>query len=136
MLLRSGALIAPIQIVEERTIGPSLGAENVRQGLEASFWGLLAVIIFMTLYYRKFGLIANIALIANIVLVVGLMSLLPGATLSMPGIAGIVLSVGMSIDANVLILNVLKKKSVMVDLFSKPFTKAILAHSPVFLMQT
>ncbi|EJS91647.1 preprotein translocase subunit SecD, partial [Pasteurella multocida subsp. multocida str. Anand1_cattle] len=85
VLLRSGALIAPIQIVEERTIGPSLGAENVRQGLEASFWGLLAVIIFMTLYYRKFGLIANIALIANIVLVVGLMSLLPGATLSMPG---------------------------------------------------
>ncbi|HDR1012411.1 TPA: protein translocase subunit SecD [Pasteurella multocida] len=110
VLLRSGALIAPIQIVEERTIGPSLGAENVRQGLEASFWGLLAVIIFMTLYYRKFGLIANIALIANIVLVVGLMSLLPGATLSMPGIAGIVLSVGMSIDANVLIFERIKEE--------------------------
>ncbi|VEI58093.1 preprotein translocase subunit SecD [Pasteurella multocida] len=110
VLLRSGALIAPIQIVEERTIGPSLGAENVRQGLEASFWGLVAVVIFVAFYYRKFGMIANVALIANIILVVGLMSLLPGATLSMPGIAGIVLSVGMSIDANVLIFERIKEE--------------------------
>ncbi|NBI13299.1 protein translocase subunit SecD [[Haemophilus] felis] len=110
VLLRSGALIAPIQIVEERTIGPSLGAENVRQGLEASFWGLVAVIVFVVFYYRKFGMIANLALVANIILVIGLMSLLPGATLSMPGIAGIVLSVGMSIDANVLIFERIKEE--------------------------
>ena len=110
VLLRSGALIAPIQIVEERTIGPSLGAQNVEQGLQASFWGLMIVIGFMLVYYRKFGMIANIALIANIVLLVGLMSLLPGATLTMPGIAGIVLAVGMSVDANVLIFERIKEE--------------------------
>lgn len=110
VLLRSGALIAPIQIVEERTIGPSLGAQNVEQGLQASFWGLMIVVAFMVIYYRKFGLIANIALIANIVLLVGLMSLLPGATLTMPGIAGIVLAVGMSVDANVLIFERIKEE--------------------------
>jgi len=106
----SGALIAPIQIVEERTIGPSLGAQNVEQGLQASFWGLMIVVAFMVIYYRKFGLIANVALIANIVLLVGLMSLLPGATLTMPGIAGIVLAVGMSVDANVLIFERIKEE--------------------------
>ncbi len=110
MLLRSGALIAPIQIVEERTIGPSLGAQNIEQGMQASFWGLLIVVLFMALYYRKFGLIANLALVANIVILVGLMSLIPGATLSMPGIAGIVLSVGMSVDANVLIFERIKEE--------------------------
>lgn len=110
VLLRSGALIAPIQIVEERTIGPSLGAQNIKQGLQACIWGLAAVILFMIFYYRKFGLIANVALLANIVLLVGLMSLLPGATLSMPGIAGIVLSVGMSVDANVLIFERIKEE--------------------------
>ncbi|MGY6771787.1 protein translocase subunit SecD [Gallibacterium sp. ZY190522] len=110
VLLRSGALIAPIQIVEERTIGPSLGAQNIEQGMKASFWGLLIVILFMALYYRKFGLIANLALLANIVILVGLMSLIPGATLSMPGIAGIVLSVGMSVDANVLIFERIKEE--------------------------
>ncbi|MBN6069004.1 protein translocase subunit SecD [Aggregatibacter actinomycetemcomitans] len=110
VLLRSGALIAPIQIVEERTIGPSLGAQNVEQGLQASFWGLMIVVAFMVIYYRKFGIIANIALIANIVLLVGLMSLLPGATLTMPGIAGIVLAVGMSVDANVLIFERIKEE--------------------------
>ena len=110
VLLRSGALIAPIQIVEERTIGPSLGAQNVEQGLQASFWGLMIVVAFMVIYYRKFGLIANVALIANIVLLVGLMSLLPGATLTMPGIAGIVLAVGMSVDANVLIFERIKEE--------------------------
>lgn len=110
VLLRSGALIAPIQIVEERTIGPSLGAQNIEQGMQASFWGLLIVVIFMALYYRKFGLIANLALVANIVILVGLMSLIPGATLSMPGIAGIVLSVGMSVDANVLIFERIKEE--------------------------
>mgnify|MGYP000986941632 FL=1 len=110
VLLRSGALIAPIQIVEERTIGPSLGAQNVEQGLQASFWGLMVVVVFMIIYYRKFGVIADIALIANIVLLVGLMSLLPGATLTMPGIAGIVLAVGMSVDANVLIFERIKEE--------------------------
>ncbi|KGQ36985.1 protein translocase subunit SecD [Gallibacterium genomosp. 1] len=110
VLLRSGALIAPIQIVEERTIGPSLGAQNIEQGMKASFWGLLIVVLFMALYYRKFGLIANLALLANIVILVGLMSLIPGATLSMPGIAGIVLSVGMSVDANVLIFERIKEE--------------------------
>lgn len=110
VLLRSGALIAPIQIVEERTIGPSLGAQNVEQGLNASFWGLMIVIAFMLVYYKKFGIIANIALIANVVLLVGLMSLLPGATLTMPGIAGVVLAVGMSVDANVLIFERIKEE--------------------------
>ncbi|AHN72827.1 protein translocase subunit SecD [Aggregatibacter actinomycetemcomitans] len=110
VLLRSGALIAPIQIVEERTIGPSLGAQNVEQGLQASFWGLMIVVAFMVIYYRKFGIIANIALIANIVLLVSLISLLPGATLTMPGIAGIVLAVGMSVDANVLIFERIKEE--------------------------
>lgn len=110
VLLRSGALIAPIQIVEERTIGPSLGAQNIEQGLKASVWGLAIVVLFMLVYYRKFGLIANVALIANIVILVGVMSLIPGATLSMPGIAGIVLSVGMSVDANVLIFERIKEE--------------------------
>ncbi len=110
VLLRSGALTAPIQIVEERTVGPSLGAQNVAQGLKAGLWGLGITILFMLVYYRLFGLISDIALIANMVLLVGLMSLLPGATLTMPGIAGIVLSVGMSVDANVLIFERIKEE--------------------------
>lgn len=110
VLLRSGALIAPIQIVEERTIGPSLGAQNIAQGMDASIWGLALVVLFMVVVYRKFGLIADIALVVNIILLVGLMSLLPGATLSMPGIAGIVLAVGMSVDANVLIFERIKEE--------------------------
>ena len=109
-LLKSGALIAPIQIVEERTIGPSLGAQNVEQGINASFWGLIAVIVFMLFYYKMFGIIASFALVINIVLLVGLMSILPGATLSMPGIAGIVLTLGMSVDANVLIFERIKEE--------------------------
>ena len=109
-LLKSGALIAPIQIVEERTIGPSLGAQNVEQGISASFWGLIAVIIFMLFYYKMFGIIASFALVINIILLVGLMSILPGATLSMPGIAGIVLTLGMSVDANVLIFERIKEE--------------------------
>ncbi|MBF0750774.1 MULTISPECIES: protein translocase subunit SecD [unclassified Pasteurella] len=109
-LLKSGALIAPVQIVEERTIGPSLGAQNVEQGLNASFWGLIAVILFMLFYYKLFGIIASLAMVINIVLLVGLMSILPGATLSMPGIAGIVLTLGMSVDANVLIFERIKEE--------------------------
>lgn len=110
VLLRSGALIAPIVIVEERTIGASLGADNVKQGMDASIWGLLIVVIFILAYYKLFGIFANIALLANMVLLVGLMSLIPGATLTMPGIAGIVLSVGMSVDANVLIFERIKEE--------------------------
>lgn len=109
-LLKSGALIAPVQIVEERTIGPSLGAQNVEQGLDASFWGLIAIIVFMLFYYKLFGIIASLAMVINIVLLVGLMSILPGATLSMPGIAGIVLTLGMSVDANVLIFERIKEE--------------------------
>lgn len=110
VLLRSGALIAPIQIVEERTVGPSLGAQNVEQGLTAGLWGLAVVILFCLIFYKLFGLVASLALCANMVLVVGLMSLLPGVTLTMPGIAGIILSVGMSVDANVLIFERIKEE--------------------------
>ena len=110
VLLRSGALTAPIQIVEERTIGPSLGAQNEEQGLKAGLWGLAIVIVFCVAYYKMFGIFTTVALMANMVLLVGLMSLLPGATLTMPGIAGIILSVGMSVDANVLIFERIKEE--------------------------
>jgi len=110
LLLRAGALIAPIQIVEERTIGPTMGAQNITQGLEACLWGLLASIVFMVVYYRKFGVIATSALVANLVLIVGIMSLLPGATLTMPGIAGIVLTLAVAVDANVLINERIKEE--------------------------
>ncbi|MCL1127200.1 protein translocase subunit SecD [Shewanella surugensis] len=103
LLLRAGALIAPVSIVEERTIGPSLGAENIQNGLQAMAWGLAVVLVFMIIYYRAFGLIANLALMANVVMVVGVMSLIPGAVLTLPGIAGMVLTVGMAVDGNVLI---------------------------------
>ncbi|WP_158366925.1 protein translocase subunit SecD [Candidatus Williamhamiltonella defendens] len=103
LLLRAGALIAPIQIVKERTIGPTLGAQNISQGLDACLAGLVASILFMVVYYRKFGVIASTALLANLVLIVGVMSLLPGVTLTMPGIAGIVLTLAVAVDANVLI---------------------------------
>ncbi|PLR43979.1 protein translocase subunit SecD [Chimaeribacter arupi] len=110
LLLRAGALIAPIQIVEERTIGPTLGMQNIQQGLEACLWGLVASIVFMVVYYRKFGVIATTALIANLILIVGIMSLLPGATLTMPGIAGIVLTLAVAVDANVLINERIKEE--------------------------
>ena len=103
LLLRAGALIAPVSIVEERTIGPSLGAENIENGLQAMIWGMAVVLLFMLVYYRGFGLIANLALTANLVMVVGVMSMIPGAVLTLPGIAGMVLTVGMAVDGNVLI---------------------------------
>lgn len=109
VLLRSGALIAPIVIVEERTIGASLGADNVEQGMNAGLLGLGLTILFCLVYYKMFGVFATAALMANLVLTVGLMSLI-GATLTMPGIAGIVLAVGMSIDANVLIYERIKEE--------------------------
>ncbi|WP_127959153.1 protein translocase subunit SecD [Serratia microhaemolytica] len=110
LLLRAGALIAPIQIVEERTIGPTLGQQNINQGLQACLWGLLTSILFMVIWYRKFGVIASTALVANLVLIVGVMSLLPGATLTMPGIAGIVLTLAVAVDANVLINERIKEE--------------------------
>ena len=102
LMLRAGALAAPITFVEERTVGPSLGAENIRLGLKSVQVGLALVVMFMMLYYRVFGIAAVVALAGNLVLLVGVMSLL-GATLTLPGIAGIVLTVGMAVDANVLI---------------------------------
>lgn len=102
LMLRAGALAAPISFVEERTVGPSLGAENIRLGMKSVQVGLGLVVLFMVLYYRIFGVAAVLALGANLVLLVGVMSLL-GATLTLPGIAGIVLTVGMAVDANVLI---------------------------------
>ncbi|MCY0963609.1 protein translocase subunit SecD [Parathalassolituus penaei] len=102
LLLRSGALAAPMYFVEERTVGPSLGKENIQMGLNSVVLGLALVLVLMVWQYRLFGLVANVALLFNLVLVVSLMSLI-GATLTLPGIAGIVLTVGMAVDANVLI---------------------------------
>ena len=102
LLLRAGALAAPINIVEERTIGPSLGQDNIDQGMVSVAVGLLAVMVVMVVYYKVFGMVANLALIANLVLIVAVLSMLQ-ATLTVPGIAGIVLTVGMAVDANVLI---------------------------------
>lgn len=102
LLLRAGSLAAPVQIIEERTIGPSLGQENINQGMAAVGVAFLLVILFMVMYYRVFGLIANLALLLNLVLIMAVLSMLQ-ATLTLPGIAGIVLTVGMAVDANVLI---------------------------------
>jgi len=110
LLLRAGALIAPIQIVEERTVGPTLGAENVQLGFQAIMMGFGLVFIFMMIYYRAFGVVANLALGANLVLIIGIMSLIPGATLTLPGMAGIVLTVGMAVDANVLIFERIREE--------------------------
>jgi preprotein translocase subunit SecD len=110
LLLRAGALIAPIQIIEERTVGPSLGKENIELGKQAILWGFVAVLIFMLIYYKKFGFVANIALGLNLVMMVGIMSMIPGATLTLPGMAGIVLTVGMAVDANVLIFERIREE--------------------------
>ncbi|OGT75294.1 MAG: protein-export membrane protein SecD [Gammaproteobacteria bacterium RIFCSPLOWO2_12_47_11] len=109
LLLRAGALAAPIEIIEERTVGPSLGQDNIKQGYESVIIGFTLVLIFMVVYYRLFGLIANVALTLNVVLLVALMSMLQ-ATLTMPGIAGIVLTVGMAVDANVLIFERIREE--------------------------
>lgn len=109
LLLRAGALAAPVQIVEERTIGPSLGQESIDKGVLSIQIGLALVLIFMVIYYRSFGLIADVALTVNIVLMVACLSLF-GATLTLPGIAGIVLTVGMAVDANVLIFERIKEE--------------------------
>ena len=109
LLLRAGALAAPIEIVEERTVGPSLGQDNIDQGFNSVMIGFVFVLIFMVIWYRVFGLVANLALTANLVLIVALLSMLQ-ATLTLPGIAGIVLTVGMAVDANVLIFERIREE--------------------------
>lgn len=109
LLLRAGALKAPVQIVEERTVGPSLGKDNIRQGFQSAIVGLALVIVFMVWYYRGFGMVAGAALVLNVVLIIAVLSALQ-ATLTLPGIAGIVLTTGMAVDANVLIFERIREE--------------------------
>jgi len=109
LLLRAGALAAPVEIIEERTVGPSLGQENIEQGFRSVIIGFILVLIFMTVYYRVFGLVANLALTFNLVMIVAVLSMLQ-ATLTLPGIAGIVLTTGMAVDANVLIFERIREE--------------------------
>jgi preprotein translocase subunit SecD len=109
LLLRAGALRAPMVIVEERTVGPSLGQENIDKGFMSVMIGFIAVLVFMAIYYKVFGLVANVALTINLVLMVAILSMLQ-ATLTLPGIAGIVLTVGMAVDANVLIFERIREE--------------------------
>ena len=109
LLLKAGALAAPVYMIDERTIGPSLGQDNIDRGFNAIQIGFLAVIVFMAIYYRAFGLIANVALFSNLVFIVAMLSAL-GASLTLPGIAGIVLTVGMAVDANVLIFERIREE--------------------------
>ena len=102
LLLRAGSLAAPMEIIEERTVGPSLGRDNIEKGFKSTMWGFIAIVVFMSLYYSVFGVISSIALAVNLLLLVALLSLLQ-ATLTLPGIAAIALTLGMAIDANVLI---------------------------------
>ena len=110
LLLRAGALAAPMNIIEERTVGPSLGQRNIDQGKLSVMLGMILVMVFMVLYYRVFGLVANVALAANLLLIIAILSMIPGATLTLPGIAGIVLTVGMAVDANVLIFERIREE--------------------------
>ena len=114
LLLRAGALAAPMRIVEERTVGASLGEENIERGMYSVGAGFLLVLIFMPLYYKVFGLIADLALTLNLIILVAVMSLL-GATLTLPGIAGIVLTVGMAVDANVLVFSRIREEQTRVS---------------------
>lgn len=109
LLLRAGALAAPMEIVEERTVGPSLGRENIEKGFNSTLYGFVAIAIFMSVYYRAFGVIAVVALATNVFLLVAILSMLQ-ATLTLPGIAGIALTVGMAIDANVLIIERIREE--------------------------
>lgn len=109
LLLRAGGLAAPMHFVEERTLGPSLGEENIKMGIESTIWAMILIAIFMVIIYKFFGLIATVALAFNLVLLTGVMSII-GATLTLPGIAGIVLTLGMAIDANVLIYSRIKEE--------------------------
>jgi preprotein translocase subunit SecD len=109
LLLRAGALAAPIEIVEERTVGPSLGQDNIDQGFRSVIFGFILVLIFMAVRYKVFGMVANVALLLNLVIIVAVLSMLQ-ATLTLPGIAGIVLTVGMAVDANVLIFERIREE--------------------------
>ena len=109
LLLRAGSLAAPIEIVEERTVGPSLGQQNIDRGLNSVLLGFFAVLLFMAFYYKVFGLVADMALALNLILIIALLSMLQ-ATLTLPGIAGIVLTVGMAVDANVLIFERIREE--------------------------
>ena len=109
LLLRAGALAAPMKFVEERTVGPSLGKENIELGMKSILIGFALVVLFMAFYYKVFGLAANISLIINLILITGIMSLL-GASLTLPGMAGVVLTVGMAVDANVLIFSRIREE--------------------------
>ena len=109
LLLRSGALPTPLQVVEERTVGPDLGEDSIRSGTTSLFVGFILVILFMLYKYKVFGLIANVALITNLIMLIGVLTLLE-ATLTLPGIAGIILTVGMAVDANVLIFERIKEE--------------------------
>jgi len=111
VLLRAGALAAPVYKVDERTIGPSLGQDNIDRGFLAIQIGFLAVVVFMAIYYRWFGMIANVALFSNLIFIVAVLSMV-GASLTLPGIAGIVLTVGMAVDANVLIFERIREEIV------------------------
>ncbi|WGV98748.1 protein translocase subunit SecD [Vibrio sp. YMD68] len=110
LLLRAGSLTAPVTIIEERTIGPTLGAENVSNGFAAVALGLGLTLAFIALWYRRLGWVANAALLVNMVMLLGLIALLPGAVLTLPGIAGLVLTVGMAVDTNVLIFERIRDK--------------------------
>lgn len=110
LLLRAGALAAPMYFVEERTVGPSLGQENIDAGIMAVKLGFALVLLYMLALYKVFGLFANLALVMNVMVLIAVMSLIPGATLTLPGIAGIVLTVGMAVDANVLIFSRIKEE--------------------------
>jgi len=110
LLLRAGSLTAPVTIVQEQTIGPSLGSENIEHGLAALMLGIGITLAFMALWYRRLGLIANIALLLNLTALVGLMSLLPGVVLTLPGIAGLVLTIGMAVDTNVIIFERIREE--------------------------
>ncbi|AQQ01342.1 protein-export membrane protein SecD [Pseudoalteromonas aliena] len=110
LLLRAGSLTAPVTIVHEQTIGPSLGSDNISNGLAALMLGMGITLAFMALWYRRLGLIANVALILNLTSLVGLMSLLPGVVLTLPGIAGLVLTIGMAVDTNVIIFERIKEE--------------------------
>ncbi|MEY8768789.1 protein translocase subunit SecD [Francisella philomiragia] len=110
LMIKSGALQVPVHIVQETQIGPSLGKDNIEKGMLSIVVALIAVIVFILVYYRVFGVIANIALVMNLVLIAAVMSIIPGATLTLPGIAGIVLNLGMSIDGNVLIFERIREE--------------------------
>jgi len=109
IVLRAGALPAPVKVVEERSIGPSLGQDSIDQGLDSIIIGAILVLIFMGVYYKMFGLVANVALVFNMLLIVAVMSMI-GGTLTLPGIAGIVLTIGMAVDANVLIFERIREE--------------------------